>query len=60
MYWIWKTARNKLKKYIVSKIVLNFHRLNKLFYLRISKFLQILGLQPQISKVFLDHYNNFF
>ena len=25
----------------------------------ISKFLQILGLQPPISKVFLDHQNNF-
>ena len=26
----------------------------------ISKFLQILSLQPRISKVFLDHQNNFF
>ena len=26
----------------------------------ISKILQILGFQPRISKVFLDHYNNFF
>ena len=26
----------------------------------ISKFLQILGLQPRISKVFLNHQNNFF
>ena len=26
----------------------------------ISKFLQILGLQPRISKVSLDHQNNFF
>jgi hypothetical protein len=25
----------------------------------ISKVLQILGFQPQISKVFLDHQNNF-
>ena len=26
----------------------------------ISKLLQILGFQPRVSKVFLDHYNNFF
>ena len=26
----------------------------------ISKILQILGLQPRISKVFVDHYKNFF
>ena len=36
------TSRNKFKKH--SEIVLV-----------ISKFLQILGLQPRISKVFLDH-----
>ena len=28
--------------------------------LMISKFLQIFGLKPRISKVFLDHQNNFF
>ena len=29
-------------------------------FLVISKFFQIMGLQPLISKVFLDEYNNFF
>ena len=29
---IWETSRNKLKKHSVSKIVLTFHNLNKLFY----------------------------
>ena len=30
-YWIWETSRNKLKKHSVTKIVLTFHSLNKLF-----------------------------
>ena len=29
-------------------------------FLMISEFLQIFGLQPQISKVFLDHYIQIF
>ena len=47
------------KAFCVPKIVLTFYCLNELF-LVISKCLQILGLQPRFSKVFLDHHNNFF
>ena len=43
------------------KTVLIFHfALFKQIVVVISKFLQILGLQPRISKVFLDHQNIFF
>ena len=54
MYQIWKTSRNKLKKHSVTK---NWSDLSlfEQIVLVISKFLQILGLQPRISKVFLDH-----
>ena len=47
IYHIWETSR---KSILLLKIVLTFHCLNKL---------QILGLQPGISKVFLDFKNNF-
>ena len=54
-----KASRKKIKKYSVSKIVMTFHCLNKLFYWS-PKILQSLGLQPRISKVFLTvGQNNF-
>ena len=47
------------KAFCLPKIVLTFHCLNKIV-LVISTILQILGLQPRISKVFLNRQNNFF
>ena len=44
------------KSFLLPKIVSLF----ELIFLEISKFLQMLGLQPQISKVFFDRYNFFF
>jgi len=51
-----KISRKKLKEHSVSIIGLidNLSLFEKIV-LVISKFLKILGLQPQISKVFLDY-----
>ena len=54
-----KSPGISLKSILLPKIVLTFHCLNTLFYWS-QKFCKILGLQPQISKVFFDHKNNFF
>ena len=56
---IWETSRNKLKKHFVTN---NFSDLSlfQQIVLVISKFLQILGLQPRISKVFLGDLEQFF
>ena len=48
-----KTFRNKLKKHSVNKNCFDLSMLEHIV-LVISKILQILGLQPRISKVFLD------
>ena len=45
----------KEKKIVFSNFVLTFPCSNV-----ISKILQILGIWPRISKVFLNHYHNFF
>ena len=46
---------------LFSKFSCRFLNPNNFFQLQqISKFLQILGLQPRVTKVFLDHQNNFF
>ena len=45
---------NKLEKYFVTKIVLTFHCLNKLFWWS-QNFLQIIGPQSQISKVLVKN-----
>ena len=47
-------ARKVKNWYFVTKIVLTYYCEQKIV-LVISKILQILGLQPRISKVFLDH-----
>ena len=56
LLYTWETSWNKLKKHSVTK---NCSDLS-LFFQVISKLLQILDLQPRISKDFLDHWNNFF
>ena len=50
VYYIWETSRNKLKTKNWSDLSLFEQSV-----LVISKCLQILVLQPRISKVFLDH-----
>ena len=54
IYYIWETSRNKLKKHSVTKNCSDLSLFEQIVLL-ISNFLQILGLQPRISKVFLDH-----
>ena len=49
-----------LKKHSIYTKTCSVLSLFEQIVLVISKFLQILGLQPRISKVFLDHQNNFF
>ena len=53
IYYTWETSRNKLKKHSVTKNCSDLS-LFKQIVLMISKFLQIFGLQPLISKI-LDH-----
>ena len=71
---IYTGLKQFLLKMILSFIQLSFHKIyflqvskSKLFFpnsilivLVISKVWQILGLWPRISKVFLNHQNNFF
>ena len=52
-------SRNKLKKHSVTKNCSDLSLFEQIV-LVISKILQILSLQPRISKVFLDHESNFF
>ena len=56
---MWETSRNKLKKHSVTKNCSDLSLFEQIV-LVISKFLQILGLQPWISKVFLDQVEQFF
>ena len=49
----------QVKKHSVTKIFYDISLFEQIVQV-ISKFLQILGLLPRISKVFLDHQNNFF
>jgi len=53
IYYIWETSRNKLKKHSVTKNCSELSLFEQIVPV-ISKFLQILGLQPRTSKVFLD------
>ena len=48
----------KVKKHSVTKNCSDLSQFEN-FVLVISKILQILALQPQISKVFLDHLEQF-
>ena len=50
---IYYLLNNNNKKNLLPKIVLTFEKLLEKIVLVISKILQILGLQPRISKVFL-------
>ena len=52
MYWIWETSRNKSKKYSVEKIVLTFHRLNKLFWWS-QRFCKFSAFSLEFQKFFL-------
>ena len=54
-----RNLQEQVKKHSVAK---NYSDLSlfKQIVVVISKILQILGLQPGISKVFLDHKNNVF
>ena len=54
IYKIWENYRNKLKKHSVTKNCSDLSLFEQIV-LVIPKFLQILVLQPRISKVFLDH-----
>ena len=53
-----RNLRNKLKKHSVTKNCSDLSQI--LLKLKISKILQILGLQPRISKVFLNQKSIFF
>ena len=55
----WSLTRSKLKKNSVTKNCSDLSLFEQIVQV-VSKFLKILGLLPRISKVFLDHKNNFF
>ena len=56
---IWEISRNKLKKHSVTKSCSDLSPFEQIVLVT-SKILLILGPQPRISKVFLNHQNNFF
>ena len=59
IHYIWETSRKKLKKHSVTKNCSDLSLFEQIV-LVISKTLQILGLQPRISKVFSRSLEQFF
>ena len=59
IYYIWETSRNKLKKHSVTENCSDLSQFEDIV-LVISKFLQILGIQPRISKDFSQSLAQFF
>ena len=53
-YSIWESSRNKLKNHSVARNCSDLSLFEQIVRV-ISKILQILGFQPRISKVFLNH-----